>query len=275
MKRFILFFLKVGSVPACWVLLSLGTQRLIYNPIGNPEAKHQLAQIKDSSIVFLGPSTFHRRIDCEWLSSKLNREVFTVTSDGQSLIESSILAKRIRADYPSTQLVFAGQNMQIDGTGLHQCWSCSNLDLPFILGHYSDIASCFWFDAFNGLMARMIPPKPSLPFINEHVHIEGDWIIAHERFGANQDSIMASFQMKLQQQRTLPESALYVELGILELGQMLVPLDGDFYACPPHFEHCIDFSDSSWLRADFWQDEGHLSAQGIVEFNSRILREFH
>ena len=165
MKRFILFLLKVGSVPACWILLSLGTQRLIYNPIGNPEAKYQLAQIKDSSIVFVGPSTFHRRIDCERLSSKLNREVFTVTSDGQSLIESCILAKRIRADYPSTRLVFAGQNMQVDGTGLHQCWSCSNLDFSFMLRHSGDIASCFWFDAFNGLMAGFIPPKPAQPFI--------------------------------------------------------------------------------------------------------------
>ena len=133
MKRFILFLLKVGSVPACWFLLSLGTQRLIYNPIGNPEAKYQLAQIKDSSIVFIGPSTFHRRINCERLSSKLNREVFTITSDGQSLIESSILAKRIRADHPSTQLVFAGQNMQVDGTGLLRVMQQPRL--PFLLSH--------------------------------------------------------------------------------------------------------------------------------------------
>lgn len=274
MRPFINFCIGVFTVPIFWLFGSIVFQRFVYNPVGNPEVKYQLAQLEGNSVVFVGPSTFHRRIDCEELAQETGQSIFTVTSDGQSLIESAQILKIIHASLQNTRIILAGQDMKIKGRGLHQCWACSNLDASLIFQNYDSLAVCFWYDAFLGLLAAFISPKPPLPALKVNQELDGDWLKWHKKFVADKDSVLEQFAHKLSQNVELPHQDFYETYIQDDHCEILIPLDGNFYNCPESFGiKCSDFTDSTWIRVDYWQDASHINSAGSEVFNVRILDE--
>lgn len=277
MGRFVTYSLLALLVPSIWVCLSLGIQRSLLNPVANPEVKYELMGISDSSIVFIGPSTFHRRIDCQRLSKALKRQVQVVTSDGQSLFESAVIAQIIRERHFGNRIIIAGQNMEIQGRGFHQCWACSNLSINVLLEHFNDVASCFWFDAINGLMAIVIPAREPLPFAQSDIELlaDSDWSRANKEFLQKKTTAIAKMRQRIQKKEPLPLLERLMNLQQDTQFEVLIPLDGNFHTCPSALSfECYSVSDSTWLDPALWQDEGHVNSLGIEKFNASIIELF-
>lgn len=274
MGRFVTHSLIALLVPGIWVCFSLGIQRYLFNPVANPEVKYELMGISDSSIVFIGPSTFHRRIDCVRLSRALNRQVQVVTSNGQSIFESAVIAKMVSNEHSGNRIILAGQNMEIKGRGFHQCWACSNLSANVLFKHFNDLASCFWFDAINGLMPVIIPKKAPLPFAtsNNELLIDDGWARAAENFYLEGPEVILNMSQRYKSNISLPDSHRWNDLYEEVQFEVLIPLDGNFHTCPSTSKFkCFSVSDSTWLDMAFWQDEGHINSLGIAKFNSGII----
>jgi len=273
MWRFSKVCLGALIVPVLWTFLSLLIQRSGFNPIGNPEVKFQIRQLADSGVVFVGPSVFHQRIDSKYLEKELNTSVKLVTSIGQSTLANIELAEVISAKVPRAKIYVAGHDRLINGTGLHQCWSCSNLSWSILKSEWNEVNQCFWYDAILGLFAVAIPEKKPLPFARTNAEMieHGGWMESNKRFLANVDESMQRMSERYAANSTLPRSHLYTQL-IEEYDNItiVIPPNGRFEVCPADLP-CIEGIDSTWINKELWIDGGHLSSLGGAKFTSKML----
>lgn len=273
MWRFAKVCLSAFLVPVLWISLSVLIQRSGFNPIGNPEAKFQIRQLVDSGIVFVGPSVFHQRIDAEYLGKELNTPVQMVTSIGQSTLANIELAEVVSAKAPKAKIYLAGHDRLINGTGLHQCWSCSNLSWSVLKSEWTEVKECFLYDSILGLFAFTVPEKKPLQFARTNAEMieHGGWKESNKQFLANVYESMQRMRERYSAKSTLPRGYLYNQL-IEEHDNVtiVIPPNGRFEACPMGLP-CIEGIDSTWIEQELWIDGGHLSSQGGTKFTSKLL----
>lgn len=275
MNRFILTTLTTSVIPLLWITASFLFQRFVYNPIGNPEAKQQIATIKNQGITFIGPSVFHQRIDEKKLENELGIQVQLVTSIGQSTIANLVLSDLVAQKTPETEIFLAGHDRTIHGKGLHQCWPCSNLPLELIVSEWDEVRECFWYDAILGLFAELVPAKAPLTYATTDKQMINDdgWMESHQRYLSKQEEIIERMKMNLQKSTPIPREHLYKSLSKNCDFVLIAPPNGWFYSCPEDSTiACLQSLDSSWIKPDLWLDEGHINAKGARKFSEWLVR---
>lgn len=270
MKPFLTVVAKLFLIPIVWIGASLLYQRLIYNPVGNPEAKHQVGNVQDADFIFIGPSVFHQRINEKALESSIQKEIELITSNGQSTLESLALAELAAKRAPQARIFIAGHDMKIFGHGLHQCWPCSNLPLETIKSDWNEVRECFWFDAILGLLAFGLHSSTPAAYATSDEELLSPTMRAQEahiKFLEHADSLMVQMLHRVNEPREIPRFYLYEEYARLVDFQIISPPNGKFEKCPDNTTiPCFECLDSTWIDRGIWLDRVHLNHEGSERF---------
>lgn len=271
-------FLKRTSgifiIPLAWAFVSVLFQRYVYNPIGNPEFKHQFQQLQDNGVIFVGPSVFYQRINEEYLEDTLGINIQLVSSIGQSTLESFVISQMVHDKAKHAKVFVAAHDREINGKGLHQCWSCSNLPIDVIISEWDEVRECFCYDVFLGIFAEFVPTKFPLSFAKTlaAMTIDEGWLESHRKYNSNSQSSLEAMNARANTPRDIPRFYLYEKLSTSPKFKILVPPNGRFQKCPDSCSiPCFDVMDTSWIRKEYWFDPGHLSPVGATKFTSSLL----
>lgn len=275
MKRFIQIIAGAMVIPLSWLLFSFFVQKFLRNPIGNPEAKHQISHLENDGVIFIGPSVFHQRIDEESLEKQLNTNIQLVTSIGQSTLANLALTSMVAERAPDARIFLAAHDREISGKGLHQCWPCSSLPFSVLKSEWQEVRKCFWYDIVLGLLAEFIPAKTPLGFANSDAQMinDGGWAESNKRYLENAEQSMREMSRNLTASNEIPRIHLYNYLANSHDFELIAPPNGRFCNCPAQPEiPCHQSLDSSWIQTDLWLDGGHINAKGARKFNQWLIK---
>lgn len=265
MKTFFWKAIGLFFLPILWLLSSVVYQIYVTNPIGNGYVKFELARMEDHGLFFIGPSTFHSRIDTKLISESLSVPVHNISFDGMNSMEYAAIARKIESQAKHGVIIIAGQDMSASVPGFHCCWASSDPNI-FDYGLQSEYyRTCGTFDAVTGVIAGFTPLEETTPYLG--------W----DTEAGISDSTLLQFRQMFNAMEPLRRSDFFEVISRANDSNfsrlLVVPANGRFRRCPDPFDStmCKQFMDDSWLDKSLWKDGAHTSKLGTQKFNNLLL----